>query len=134
MKNLIVEKSEENVIDLDVKIKNNSFDVESNNTIVRVVIEDNNNLNYSFNGYKKGDNYSVRIPKLEGIITEGEKKCFVEVVCHNRYFRVWDGKVVIINSPQVALTSRNSRLSLKEAINRNEERCQLVTVTEEVLV
>lgn len=138
MENLILEKSEDSVIDLDVKIKNDSFDINETDTVVRVVIENYDNLNYSFNGFKNGDKYSVKIPKLENIIDEGKKKCFIEVVCCDRYFKIWEGEVDITgNATQIDFNSKNTkirRMSLKEAIDRKEVRCQLVTITEEVLV
>ena len=110
MNKLIVEITEENIIDLDIKIHNDSVTIREEDVIVRMVVDGDNNLKYSFNGAKKGDTYSVRVPRLKGVMSVGERDCFIEVICHDRYFKAWDGVVELQEATKIEVSPKKTNV------------------------
>ena len=110
MNKLIVEVTEENIIDLDIKIHNDSVTIREEDVIVRMVMDGDNNLKYSFNGTKKGDTYSVRVPRLKGLMSVGERDCFIEVICYDRYFKAWEGVVELQESTKIEVSPKKANV------------------------
>jgi len=115
---LIVEITEENIIDLDIKIHNDSVTIREEDVTVRMIVDGDNNLKYSFNGSKKGDTYSVRVPRLKGMMSVGERDCFIEVICYDRYFKAWEGVVELQEatkieaSPKITNVMENTKIEI----------------------
>ena len=110
MNKLIVEVTEENIIDLDIKIHNDSVTIREEDVIVRMVMDGDNNLKYSFNGTKKGDTYSVRVPRLKGMMSVGERECFIEVICYDRYFKAWEGVVELQEATKIEVSPKKTNV------------------------
>lgn len=110
MNKLIVEVTEENIIDLDIKIHNDSVTIREEDVIVRMVMDGDNNLKYSFNGTKKGDTYSVRVPRLKGMMSIGERECFIEVICYDRYFKAWEGVVELQEATKIEVSPKKTNV------------------------
>lgn len=110
MNKLIVEVTEENIIDLDIKIHNDSVTIREEDVIVRMVMDGDNNLKYSFNGTKKGDTYSVRVPRLKGMMSIGERECFIEVICYDRYFKAWEGVVELQEATKIEVSPKKANV------------------------
>jgi len=107
---LIVEITEENIIDLDIKIHNDSVTIREEDVIVRMVVDGDNNLKYSFNGTKKGGTYSVRVPRLKGMMSIGERECFIEVICYDRYFKAWQGVVELQEATKIEVSPKKTNV------------------------
>tara|TARA_R110000851_G_scaffold275040_1_gene427619 strand:+ start:1835 stop:2368 length:534 start_codon:yes stop_codon:yes gene_type:complete len=106
MNKLIVEITENNVVELDVKVENDSFQIKDSDIKVRLFIEGDNNCNLSFDAYKSGDSYSISIPRLKEMIKPGSRNSFIEVVCADRCFNAWEGKVDLIEETKIVVTPR----------------------------
>ena len=119
MNKLIVEITEENIIDLDIKIHNDSVTIREEDVIVRMVMDGDNNLKYSFNGTKKGDTYSVRVPRLKGMMSVGERDCFIEVICYDRYFKAWEGVLELQEITKVEVNPKKSNVMENTKIEIN---------------
>lgn len=107
MNKLVVEISEENLIELDIKIHNDSVTINESDVKVRMVVDGDNNLSYFFDGKKSGDSYAVRVPRLKGTLGIGERECFIEVVCYDRYFKAWEGVVELQEATKVEVSPTN---------------------------
>ena len=107
MNKLVVEIAEENLIELDIKIHNDSVTINESDVTVRMVVDGDNNLNYFFDGKKNGDVYAIRVPRLKGTVGVGERNCFIEVVCYDRYFKAWEGVVELQEATKVEVSPRN---------------------------
>jgi hypothetical protein len=107
---LIVEITEENIIDLDIKIHNDSVTIREEDVTVRMIVDGDNNLKYSFNGSKKGDTYSVRVPRLKGMMSVGERDCFIEVICYDRYFKAWEGVVELQEATKIEVSPKKTNV------------------------
>jgi hypothetical protein len=81
-------------LDFDVSINVDSNNLTEQKDIkVRFLIEDGG-MSYTLDAYKKEEGgYAVRIPIMENKLSEGSKNCSLEVICNNRYFPAWTGKV-----------------------------------------
>ena len=110
MNKLIVEITEENIIDLDIKIHNDSVTIREEDVTVRMIVDGDNNLKYSFNGSKKGDTYSVRVPRLKGMMSVGERDCFIEVICYDRYFKAWEGVVELQEATKIEVSPKKTNV------------------------
>lgn len=110
MNKLIVEITEENIIDLDIKIHNDSVTIREEDVMVRMIVDGDNNLRYSFNGTKKGDTYSVRVPRLKGLMSIGERDCFIEVICYDRYFKAWEGVVELQEATKIEVSPKKTNV------------------------
>lgn len=107
MNKLVVEIAEENLIELDIKIHNDSVTINESDVTVRMVVDGDNNLNYFFDGKKSGDVYAIRVPRLKGTVGVGERNCFIEVVCYDRYFKAWEGVVELQEATKIEVSPRN---------------------------
>jgi hypothetical protein len=103
---LIVEISEENIIDLDINIYNDSVTIKEEDVIVRMVVEGDNNLNYFFDGERSGSGYAITVPRLKGKLNAGDRSCIIEVVCHDRYFRAWEGLLELKEETKIDVKPR----------------------------
>jgi hypothetical protein len=94
MSDISIRLDEQEELDFDISINVASNNVnETKDVKVRFIVEDNG-INYTFDGYKKeGGGYGVRIPVMEKRMDAGNKSCILEVICNNRYFPAWSGKV-----------------------------------------
>lgn len=110
MNKLIVEITEENIIDLDIKIHNDSVTIREEDVMVRMIVDGDNNLRYSFSGTKKGDTYSVRVPRLKGMMSIGERECFIEVICYDRYFKAWEGVLELQEATKIEVSPKKANV------------------------
>ena len=107
MNKIILEITEENIVDLEIAIHNDSMTINENDVAVRMVIEGDNNINYSFDAHRENNSYVVSVPRLKNTFPVGERECFIEVVCYDRYFRPWQGKVELKEETKVVVKPRN---------------------------
>ena len=107
MNKLIVEVTEENLIDLDIKIHNDRVTINEADVTVRMTIEGDSSINYSFNANRNDKGYTISVPRLNGLLPVGERNCLIEVVCFDRYFKAWEGKVELQEQTRVVVTPRN---------------------------
>ncbi|MDA0777809.1 MAG: hypothetical protein O3C19_01940 [Bacteroidetes bacterium] len=94
MNNISIKLDDQEELEFDVSINVDSNNLTEQRDIkVRFLIEDGG-MNYTLNAYKKEEGgYAVLIPIMENKISEGSKNCSLEVICNNRYFPAWTGKV-----------------------------------------
>ena len=107
MNKIILEIAEENIVDLEIAIHNDSVTINESDVSVKMVIEGDNNLNYSFDAHMDNGSYVVSIPRLKNTFPVGERDCYVEVVCYDRYFKPWQGKVQLKEQTRVVVKAKN---------------------------
>lgn len=124
MSDLIIEIDQSNIVEFDIEIKSSIGSINNDNVSVNLVFEEDSYA-LSFNAENNNGTYEIQLPVLNSIIKEGNKNCFLEVVCQDRYFVPWRGTVELKESTKIIAKPRiknniseDTEISVKPRVRR----------------